>query len=179
MDPVGEEAWSEQLRRRNWMAIAFATLVMMVSYFAYAAGFAGTEDDPDAINPTAIGFGLALAPFVFVILALVSGNFGGTRRVIGAMGLLLVAGLAFGLLSPVLGAAVGFALGGAVTLKEPPVHRVLSWRLWSVALTLVYTFVLLVAVTPAGVFTGGVLPLVLVGFADEYAVWRSERDAAV
>lgn len=178
MDHVGEEQ-SEKLRKRNWMAISFATIVMMVSYFSYAAGFAGTEDDPDAINPTAIAFGLALAPFVFIVLALVSGNFSGFRRVIGAMGLLLVAGFGFGLLSPVLGAAVGFALGGSVTLHEPAAHRVLTWRLWSVALTLVYTFVLLVAVTPAGVFTGGVLPLVLLGFADEYAVWRSERDAEV
>lgn len=35
-----------------------------------------------------------------------------------------------------------------------------------------YTLVLLVLVTPAGVFAGGLLPLLLLGFADEFAAWR-------
>jgi hypothetical protein len=64
-----------------------------------------------------------------------------------------------------------------VTLNRPPVDGVLGWRLAAVALAVVYTLVLLVAITPAGVFTGGLLPLLMLGFADEYAVWREERAA--
>ncbi len=45
-------------------------------------------------------------------------------------------------------------------------------------LTTVYTLFLLVFITPAGVFTGGLIPLLLIGFADEYAVWVYERDLA-
>jgi len=30
-----------------------------------------------------------------------------------------------------------------------------------------------VVATPAGIFTGGLLPLLMLGFADEYAAWRA------
>jgi hypothetical protein len=37
--------------------------------------------------------------------------------------------------------------------------------------------VLLVVATPAGVFTGGLLPLLMLGFADEYTAWRAGQEA--
>ena len=172
-----ERTPSEELRRRNWLAIALATVAMMFSYFAYAAAFAGTEEEPDVIRPALVWLGLALAPFVFVVLAFVSQNPRAPKAVLAAMGLLLAVGLSVGLLVPVLGATAGFAVGGAVTLNRPQVDGVMVWRLASVGLTVVYTLVLLVLVTPAGVFTGGLLPLLMLGFADEYAVWREEHAA--
>ncbi len=44
----------------------------------------------------------------------------------------------------------------------------------AVALTVAHTTILLIAVTPAGVFTG-LLPLMMVGFADEYLLWGAAR----
>lgn len=169
---------TEETRRRNWLAIALATIVMMFSYFAYAAAFVGTEDEPDQVILAYVGLALALAPFVFVVLAFVSHNADAPRRVLWAMGLLMVVGVSLGVVSPVLGAVAGFAVGGAVTLDQPPVDGVMRWRLAAAGFTVVYTLVLLWVVTPAGVFTGGLLPLLMLGFADEYAMWKSERDAA-
>jgi hypothetical protein len=169
---------TETIRRWNWLAIALATVMMAFSYFTYAAAFIGTEDDPSSISPQLLGVGLALAPFVFVILGFVSRNHETPRRVPMAMGLLLGIGLAVGLLAPALGASAGFAAGGAITLNPPPVAGVERWRALAVLVTTVYLFVLLIAVTPAGVFTGGLLPLMMLGFADEYAIWRDAGRAA-
>jgi fructose-specific phosphotransferase system IIC component len=164
----------EEIRRRNWLAIAFGTIAMVFSYFPYAAAFASPEGEPRTIEADLVGVGLALAPFVFVVVAFVSRNPQAPRRVLIAMGLLLGVGLSFGLLTPVLGAAVGFAAGGAVTLNPPDVEGLIAWRLGAIGLTFVYTFVLLVVAAPAGVFAGGLLPLIMLGFADEYAVRRVE-----
>ena len=51
-----------------------------------------------------------------------------------------------------------------------------GWRFAAAGFTVVYTLLLLVAVTPAGVFTGGLLPLLMLGFADEYAMWRAGQE---
>ncbi len=159
------------------MAIGIATIIMMFSYFPYAAAFAGAEGEPAGIDTGLLAVGLAVAPFVFVALGTLSRYMGFAKQVLRAMGLLIVVGFGVGLLSPVLGATAGFGVGGALTLRRPEVYEVMKWRLWSVVMTVVYTLVLLVVITPAGVFTGGVLPLIMLGFADEYSAWRSVRSA--
>ncbi len=164
---------TEDVRRRNWLAIALGTIVMMFSYFLYAAAFAVPEGDEARINVGLLGVGLVVAPFVFVVVGVVSRNRDFPKRVLQSMGLLLVLGLSIGLLSPALGATAGFGAGGAITLNQPELDGVLKWRLWSVVLTVLYTLVLLVVATPAGVFTGGLLPLLMMGFADEYTVWKA------
>jgi hypothetical protein len=152
---------------------------MAFSYFTYAAAFALPEDDPGTIDGGLVAIGLVLAPVVFVVLAFVSRNPAAPKRVLQAMGLLLVLGLAVGLLSPVLGAAAGFGVGGALTLRPPDVADVAKWRLWSVAFMVAYVLFLLAVATPAGVFSGGLLPLLMLGFADEYSAWReAQRRAA-
>jgi hypothetical protein len=88
----------------------------------------------------------------------------------------LLLGLGVGLAAPILGATAGFGVGGALTLKPPSdLPEVLRWRLALTAVGVIYTFALLVFVTPAGVFAGGIVPLLLLGFADEFAAWRSSR----
>ena len=148
---------------------------MMFSYFPYAAAFATAEGEPAQIDSGLVGIGLVVAPFVFVALGVVSRYVGFPKKVLIAMVLLLLLGFGVGLVSPVLGATAGFAVGGALTMRPPDVDEVLKWRLWAAGLTVFYTFVLLVVATPAGVFTGGVLPLIMLGFADEYSGWRSTR----
>lgn len=175
-DPA--RAATDQLRRRNWLAIALATIVMMFSYFPYASAFTSLDDGTVRINMGLVGIGLAVAPFVFVTLGFVSRNPRAPRRVLQSMGLLLGLGLSVGLLAPVLGATAAFAAGATLCLTPPPVNDVYRWRWGATVLTIVYVFILLVVATPAGVFTGGLIPLLLVGFADEYAVWAHERDRA-
>ena len=92
------------------------------------------------------------------------------------MGLLVLLGLSFGLLSPVLGAVVGFGVGGAITLRVPGEGPYVVWRVAATILTMVYVFLLLVSVTPAGVFTGGLLTLLMLGFSDEFVAWRTQPD---
>jgi hypothetical protein len=59
------------------------------------------------------------------------------------------------------------------------VADVAKWRLWSVAFIVAYVLFLLAVATPAGVFSGGLLPLLMLGFADEYSAWReAQRRAA-
>jgi hypothetical protein len=160
-----------ETRRRNWIAIGIASVLMMVSVFAYAAAFVDETGDTDEIEPTLVAIALAIAPFVFIVVAFVSRNPRAPMHVLRAMLLLLGIGLAIGLIDPVLGAATGFCAGGAVTLRRPEVARVITWRIAAIGFISVYLLVLFVVAAPAAVFTSAVIPLVMIGFADEYAAW--------
>ncbi len=145
----------------------------MFSYFAYAAAFRSV-DGQTTIDAQLVGLAVLIAPFVFVVVALVSRN-ARPKLVLLAMLLLVLIGLPVGLLSPILGASAGFGVGIALVLAQPDITNVLRRRILGVLFAVAYTFVLLVVVTPAGVFTGAVLPPILVGLADEYGAWRSSR----
>ena len=166
---------AEGVRRRNWTAIAWATPLMMFSYFSYGAAFIDSEGDRSGFQLELAAIGLAIAPFVFVVLGFVSRNPLAPKRVLQAMGLLLLVGLSIGLLDPLLGAATGFCLGGALVLNRSDIPRLTFWRLGAVFFTMLYMLVLLVVAAPAGIFTGAVIPLVMIGFADEYAAWSATR----
>jgi len=165
----------ERVRRRNWIAIIAATPLMMFSYFTYGASFVDGEGDRTSIQLELAAIGLAIAPFVFIVLGFVSRNPYAPKRVLQSMGLLLLVGLSIGLLDPLLGATTGFGLGGALVLNRPDVTRLMFWRLGAVGFTSIYTMILLVVALPAGVFTGAILPLMMIGFADEYAAWSAAR----
>lgn len=145
---------------------------MMFSYFFYAAATA----TPGVIDVGLVAIALALAPFVFLIVAFVSRNPFAPKRVLWAMGLLLALGLTFGLISPILGAAVGFGVGFVLTLNPLPLDKLIRNRLLAVAFASVYMLVLLLIADPAaGVMTGALLPPLLVGLADEYTSWLASR----
>lgn len=150
---------------------------MMFSYFPYAASFATDDAGAVSIDVGLVGIGLVIAPFVFVTVAFMSRHPQAPRRVIYSMALLIPIALGVGLLSPVLGATAAFGVGAALCLRQPDEPDVMKRRLWVVAFTVAYTLFLLVVITPAGVFAGGLLPLMMVGFADEYTVWRGTRAA--
>lgn len=148
---------------------------MAFSYFSYGAAFIDGDGDRSGFQLELAAIGMAIAPFVFMTLGFVSRNPMAPKRVLQAMGLLLAVGLSIGLIDPLLGAATGFGLGGALVLNRPDVDRLMRWRLGAVAFTSFYMLVLLVVAAPAGIFTGAVLPLMMVGFADEYAAWSASR----
>lgn len=148
----------------------------MFSYFSYAASFARAETGEPVVDPALIGVGVVIAPFAFVVIAMVSRNPRGPRMVLISMGLLLALGLALGLVSPVLGASAGFGVGAALCLRLPDIPDQLRRRILAVTFGVGYTLVLLLVATPAGVLTGALVPILLVGFADEYGAWRWSRD---
>lgn len=145
---------------------------MMFSYFAYAAATAL----PGVIDVGLVALALAVAPFVFVVVAFVSRNPGAPKRVLAAMGLLLALGLTFGLVSPILGAAVGFGVGFALTLNPLPLEGLMRNRLIGVTIASAYMLLLLLIADPAaGVMTGALFPPLIVGLADEYSSWAASR----
>ena len=175
---TGSERW-QAIRGRNWLALALGTLVGMFSYFPYAAAFIDSDPEQVEIDAGLIGIALAVAPFVFVVVGLVSRNHLAPKRVLLSMGLLLVLGLSFGLISPVLGASAGFGVGVALCLRLPDFPDQMRRRLVAVALAVAYTTLLLFIAPPAGVLTGALLPILLIGFADEYEAWRRQRRGQV
>ena len=174
---VSEPSSFEELRRRNWLAIAMATVVMMFSYFPYASAFTEAEGGGAEINVALVGISLVVAPFVFVALGFASRNPKAPKRVLQSMVLLPLLGLSIGLLAPVLGATAAFGAGATLCLNPPFINDVYKWRVGATFLVVIYTFMLLVLATPAGVFTGGLIPLLMVGFADEYSMWAYQRAA--
>ena len=149
---------------------------MLFSYFSYAAAFvAGPEESVPTIDLGLLAIALAIAPLAFIAVGFVSKNPRGARMVLWSMVLLVVIGLGLGYFNPILGAAAGFGVGTALTLNMPEFPNQLRRRLIGVGVALVYMFLLLVVATPAGVLTGGVLPPLIVGFADEYGAWQERR----
>lgn len=159
------------------MAIALGTIVILFSYFLYAAAFITESGEEARLDTGLVGISLALAPFVFVVVGFVSRNPNAPKMILVSMGLLLGLGLSFGLISPALGAATGFGVGVAISLRLPDISDQLRRRLIAVSLSVVYTMVLLFFLTPAGLITGALLPPLAVGFADEYAAWQTRRQS--
>ena len=147
---------------------------MWPSYFSYGASFV-EEGDDTTFDVQFAALGLTIAPFVFVVLAFVSHNPDAPKHVLRAMAALLLIGLPVGLIDPLLGAATGFAAGGALTLNRPAVGDITRWRIYAVVFCLLYCLALRIVIPPAGVFAGATVPLLLIGFADEFAVRASVR----
>ena len=108
----------------------------MFSYFPYAGALSSAGGGEPAMDPSLVGIGLAVAPLVFVVIALVSRNPRAPRLILLSMGLLLVLGLSFGLVSPALGAPAGFGVGAALCLALPDIPDQLRRRIVAVALGL-------------------------------------------
>lgn len=149
-------------------------IVLQFSYFPYAAAFIPREGETGpVIDAGLVAIALALAPLAFIAVGFISRNPRTPMQVLKSMGWLLVLGLAFGLVSPVLGAAAGFGVGIALTLNFGDLEHQLRRRLVGVGLAIAYMLVMLLVLTPAGVFAGAILPGLMVGFADEYGAWRA------
>jgi hypothetical protein len=166
---------------RKWRAILVATVLLVPAFWALLAGLvADATESPGGPNPAAaVAFGLALVPFVFLALAVLSEHPRAPGAVVKAMGLALLVGIP---VSAVIGDAVtgvvaGLGAGGIVALRMDPVH---GWRprAWAVVVASAYT-VFLVA------FTGGlvllpapIFPFTALGIADHLSERRADRAAA-
>jgi len=173
--------------KRKWQTITVATLLLVPAFWSMLAGMvAAAADDGDEVvgNPAAfIALGLALIPFVFVVLAFMSEHPRAPGAVVKAMGLSLLVGVFVSAVAAdaVSGIVAGVGAGGLVALRPEPDQ---TWkpRAIAVAVATVYSFALvrtapLLALLPAPIF-----PLTALGLADQWedlaALFRPRPRAA-
>ena len=165
---------------RKWRAIALSTLLLAPACWAVLAGVVtiAAEDDGGLANPeAAIALGIAMLPFVFIVLAFASEHPRAPAAVLKAMAFTLVVGIPAAALAAdvVTGIVAGVGAGGAVALRLDLVHR-MAWRAWSIVAASAYTFVMVRVAGPVVLLTAPVLPFTALGLADHLAERRAEVD---
>jgi hypothetical protein len=166
--------------RKKWRAITLATLLMAPAFWSVLAGVVAVgSEDPRAPAPAPlIAFGLALVPFVFVVLAFLSEHPRAPGAVIRAMVLSLLVGIPVSAIAPdaVTGFVAGIGAGGIAALRADPVH---DWRARAVAVAAVTLFVfLLVMVSDVALLLAPALPFTSIGVADHLVERRKgQREA--
>lgn len=167
--------------RRKWRAILLATLLWAPGCWAMVAGFVSlASDEPE--QPLAgpyIAFGLALIPFVFLVLAFLSGHPRAPGAVLRAMALALLVGIPVSAVASdaVTGLVAGLGAGGIVALRADVGH---SWkaRAIAVAAVTIYSAFLLRTVTEVALVIGPALSFTSLGIADHLSERRLERRAS-
>ncbi len=162
--------------RRKWRAILLATLLLVPGYWAMLAGVvAVASDDGGGVGfPGAyIAFGLALVPFVFVVLAFLSEHPRAPGAVVKAMGLALVVGIPVSAVAAdaVTGFVAGVGAGGAVALRPEAMQ---GWRPRAVAVAVasVWAFLAVRTIPEVAVLLAPVVPFSAIGVADHLAERR-------
>lgn len=163
--------------RTKWRAITLATLVMAPAFWSVLAGVVAVgSDDPRAPAPAPlIAFGLALVPFVFMVLAFLSEHPRAPGAVVRAMVLSLLVGIPVSAAAPdaVTGFVAGLGAGGIAALRADPVH---SWKARAAAVAVVTVFVfLLVMVSDVALLLAPALPFTSIGVADQLVERRIAR----
>lgn len=162
--------------KKRWQAITLATLLLVPAYWAVLVGAVSIADEGDdgITNPgAAIAFGLALIPFVFVVLAFVSGHVRAPSAVVRAMVVSLLVGLPVTALAgdAISGMVAGVGAGGIVSLRMDPPS---TWRARAVALAfaVVYVFVLARVASALALLPAPIFPFTAIGMADQLAERR-------
>lgn len=175
--PSGFEPLSPQ---RKWRAITLATLLLAPATWSLLVGLVAAADDDGgaASQPaSAIALGLALIPFVYIVLAFASQHPMAPSAVLKAMGLFLLVGIPVSALAAdaVTGIVAGVGAGGVVALRADPGH---DWRLraGAVAIGAAYCFVLARVAGPVVLVAAPIFPFTGIGLADHFAEWRREAE---
>jgi hypothetical protein len=155
--------------RRKWRAILLATLVLTPGYWSLLAGLVAVGSDEDGAPFAApyIAFGLALLPFVFVVLAFLSEHPRAPGAVVKAMVLTLVVGIPISALAAdaVTGLVAGVGAGGIAALRAD-IDDDTKRRALALAIAAAVTFVLLRSIPVVAVLLAPVLPFTSLGVAD-------------
>lgn len=164
--------------RKKWRAILLATLVFAPAYWAIVAGMvsaASDEADAPAAAPF-IAFGLAVIPFVFVVLAFLSEHPRAPGASAKAMVVSLLVGIPVSALAQdaVTGLIAGAGAGGLVALRMDLAHT-LRYRVIAVLAVSLYCFILLRTVSEVALLIGPALPFSALGVADHLSERRAER----
>lgn len=176
MSTVGLEPLSP---RRKWRAITLATLLLVPGHWLLLAGLVSVAADDESGGPNpaaALALGLAIIPFVFLVLAFLSDHPRAPGAVLRAMGLALLVGIPVSAVAgdAVTGIVAGAGAGGIAALRADEAH---TWRSRAVAVAIaaVYTFVLVRTVGALALLPAPILPLTALGLADHWAERRAAR----
>ena len=165
--------------RRKWRAILLATLLLAPAYWSLLAGIVSVASEDREGRPAAgpfIAFGLAVIPFVFIVLAFLSEHPRAPGAVVKAMVLSLLVGIPVSALAAdaVTGLVAGLGAGGIAALRADAGH---SWRARAIAVfaVSVYVYVMLRSAPEVALLVGPALPFAAVGVADHLSERRRER----
>ena len=164
--------------QRKWRAISLATLILAPAMWSLLIGLVAVASD-DVRAPAAapmIALGLALIPFVFVVLAWSSEHPRPSSAVLRAMALCLLIGIPVSALADdaVTGLVAGVAAGGIVALRADLQH---TWkaRALGVLAASAYAFVFVRLAPELLLLVSPVLPFTSLGITDHVSEWRAAR----
>jgi hypothetical protein len=166
---------------KKWRAITLATLLLVPGYWAMMVGLvvANSKDPGLDINPgAAVALGLALVPFVYIVLAFMSEHPRAPGAVLRAMGLALLVGVPVSAVAgdAVTGIVAGVGAGGVVALRADLPHS-LKARAVAVFIAAVYTYVLVRVAGPVALLPAPILPFTGIGIADHLSERKMAREA--
>jgi hypothetical protein len=163
--------------RKKWQAITLATLVLAPAYVFLLIGVvaaASHKRSAPAPGPY-VAAGLALIPFVFIVLAFVSQHPRAPGAVVRAMGLTLLVGLLTSAAVPdaVTGFVAGIGAGGVVGLRSELAH---TWKSRAIAVLIAAVWVAITVRVFPGValLLAPILPFTSIGVADHLQERKTE-----
>lgn len=165
--------------RAKWRSILLATLLLVPGYVSLLVGLVSAVSD-DANVPAAppfLAFGLALIPFVFILLAFLSEHPRAPMAVVKAMIVTLVVGIPISAIAAdaVTGLVAGLGGGGIAALRADIDDRT-NPRVIAVMIVSAVTFVLLRSVPVVGLLLAPVFPFTSLGVADHLSERREAID---
>jgi hypothetical protein len=158
--------------RRKWRAITISTLLLVPGYLALLIGL--VAEDADARNAPAaapyIAFGVAMLPFVFLVLAFLSEHPRPASATVKALGLTVLVGSSVWLVAPdaVTPFIAGTAAGGIAAIRADLPHRTKT-RALAIIVVCAVEMLLLRTVTSAALLIAPALPFTTIGVADHLA----------
>jgi hypothetical protein len=165
--------------QRKWRAITVATLLLVPAFWSLLAGLvADAADESGGPNAAAaMAFGLALIPFVFVVLAFMSEHPRAPGAVLRAMGWALLVGIPVSAFvgDAVTGIVAGLGAGGIKALRMDADHNVRARALAVVAAS-VYTLLLVALAGAVALLPAPIFPFTAIGVADHLSERRREQE---
>jgi hypothetical protein len=166
---------------RKWRAITIATVLLAVAFWSTLIGLVAAVSDASDAPPAGppIALGLALVPFVFIVLAFLSEHPNPPGAVLRAMGASVVVGIIVSALAvdAVTGIVAGVGAGGIYALRADVVHSRRA-RVLAVIIAAAYTYVLVRTIGSLALLPAPVFPFTAIGLADLLVERRVERAAA-
>jgi hypothetical protein len=165
--------------QRKWRAITVATLLLVPAFWSLLAGLvADASDESGGPNAAAaMAFGLALIPFVFVVLAFMSEHPRAPGAVLRAMGWALLVGIPVSAFvgDAVTGIVAGLGAGGIKALRMDADHNVRA-RALAVLAASAYTLVLVALTGAVALLPAPIFPFTAIGVADHLSERRREQE---
>jgi hypothetical protein len=162
--------------QRKWRAITLATLLLVPAFWALLAGLvSGASDEEGGVDVVAaVALGLAIIPFVFLVLAFASEHPRAPGAVFKAMWLSLLVGIPASAIAAdaVTGIVAGVGAGGIVALRADAPHNRKA-RAIGVAVAAVYAFVLVRTIGAVALLPAPVFPFTAIGIADHLSERRN------